>query len=95
MTDISRTVIHEFIRIVRTCSRFAGSKLIPDFDALPLRVRELRYKSQLWSWEALFDVIGWDIKKAVMKSLPGVSVRLCRRQRIVTQTQCPCNPPPS
>jgi hypothetical protein len=49
-------------------------KMLPAFDRLPLQVKTINYKREVWTMQELLEHLGWDIKKAVLKSVANSTI---------------------
>jgi hypothetical protein len=54
-----------------TVSYKGSSKMLPNFDELPLKVKALEYTNELWTSEELADQLSWDVRMAIIKTLPS------------------------
>ena len=49
-------------------------KMLPAFDRLPLQMKAINYKREVWTMQELLEHLGWDIKKAVLKSVANSTI---------------------
>ena len=49
-------------------------KLLPAFERLPLQMKMISYKREVWTMQELLEHLGWDIKKAVLKSVANSTI---------------------
>ena len=49
-------------------------KMLPAFDRLPLQMKAIHYKREVWTMQELLEHLGWDIKKAVLKSVANSTI---------------------
>lgn len=49
-------------------------KLLPDFERVPLKMKAISYQREVWTMQELLEHIGWDVKKAVAKSVANTTL---------------------
>lgn len=53
---------------------YTGKMMPASVDRLPLHMKTINYKREVWTMQELLEHLGWDIKKAVAKSLANSTI---------------------